>query len=365
MVERPKEKIPNGAIVNIVERSGQWVGRGIYNGHSRIALRLLSDNRDEPIDDAFFAHMIEQAVKLRRETLQLDDVTDAYRVVYSEGDGLSGLVVDRFGKTIVIEFFSAGMFKLRELIRDCLAQQFPGSDFYWFAEQHVAKQESFDCYDMEPPKPGIITEHGLKFHVAPGSKHKTGFFVDQRDNRQRLASFCNGKKVLDLCCNSGGFAIYAKAMGQAAEAVGVDLDEEVLELAKQNAKLNNVDVRFIQADLFTWLRDILPNANRYDVVVLDPAKLTRDRDSVDLALRKYLDMNRLAMQAVAPGGILLTCSCTGLVKEPDFLEMLKRAAWQARRTVQILAVTGAGSDHPYMVHVPEGRYLKAVFCKVL
>jgi 23S rRNA (cytosine1962-C5)-methyltransferase len=146
--------------------------------------------------------------------------------------------------------------------------------------------------------------------------------------------------------------------------VGVDLDEQAIELAKQNARLNNAQVRYVQADLFAWLRDVVPNGERFDVVVLDPAKLTRDRESVDQALRKYCDMNRLALQAVAPGGVFLTCSCTGLVREEDFLESVRRAAWQAGRTLQVFKVGGAGPDHPFLLNVPEGRYLKAVFARV-
>jgi 23S rRNA (cytosine1962-C5)-methyltransferase len=264
----------------------------------------------------------------------------------------------------VIEFFSAGMFRHRTTIMDALKGYFPDARFYWFAEEHVGKQESFDCRPPEPPPPDVIREHGLKFRVAPGSKHKTGFFLDQRDNRRTLGEFCRGKRVLDLCCNTGGFSVYAKALGGADEVVGVDLDEQALELAKGNAKLNNAQVRYIQADLFSWLRDVVPNGERFDVVVLDPAKLTRDRESVDLALKKYCDMNRLALQAVSPGGIFLTCSCTGLVGEADFLESVRRAAWQAGRTLQVFKVTGAGPDHPFLLSVPEGRYLKAVFARV-
>jgi 23S rRNA (cytosine1962-C5)-methyltransferase len=204
----------------------------------------------------------------------------------------------------------------------------------------------------------------LKFRVAPGSKHKTGFFLDQRDNRLALSEFCRGKRVLDLCCNTGGFGVYAKARGEAAEVVGLDLDEQAIEMAKQNAKLNGAQIRYVQADLFAWLRDVIPNGERFDTVVLDPAKLTRDRESVDQALRKYCDMNRLALQVVAAGGIFLTCSCTGLISEADFLESVRRAAWQAGRTLQIFQVAGAAPDHPFLLHVPEGRYLKAVFARV-
>jgi 23S rRNA (cytosine1962-C5)-methyltransferase len=364
MVEKPATRIPGGSVVDIVDRDNQWVGRGFYNGHSRIALRVLTADASEAIDEAFFARRLGQAIALRRDWLGLDAVADAYRLVHSEGDSLSGLIVDRFASTLVLEFFAAGMYRFRPVIQEVLSRHFPDSRFYWFAEEHIQKQESFDCRSPEAPPPGIITEHGVRFRVAPGSKHKTGFFLDQRDNRRMLASFCGGRRVLDLCCNTGGFAVYARTLGKAEEVVGVDLDEQALELARQNTNLNQARVRFVQADLFPWLRDSLANGERFDVVVLDPSKQTRDRESVDYALKRYLDMNRLALQAVAPGGIFLTCSCTGLVSEESFLETLRRAAWQAGRVLQILDVSGAGSDHPFLAHVQEGRYLKAVFCRV-
>lgn len=364
MVEKPVKKPANGAIVDVLDRDGKWVGRGIYNGHSRISLRILTENATESIDSAWFGRQIARAIELRRDVLKLDEVTDAYRLIHSEADNLSGLVVDRFGEHLVLEFFSAGMYRQRETIQTVLREHFPTAKFYWFAEEHVGKQESFDCRSPEPPAPFVITEHGVRFRVAPGSKHKTGFFADQRDNRRTLATFCEGKKVLDLCCNTGGFAVYAKTLGKAAEVTGIDLDEQAVALAKQNANLNQVRVSFVQADIFAWLRDVLPTGQRFDTVILDPAKMTRDREAIDLALKKYLDMNRLAMQAVAPGGIFLTCSCTGLVNEETFLDTIRRAAWQAARTVQIIKVAGAGGDHPFMSHVQEGRYLKAVFCRV-
>jgi 23S rRNA (cytosine1962-C5)-methyltransferase len=365
MVEKPAQRLPGGSVVDILDRGGQWVGRGFYNGHSRIALRVLTTDPNEAIDAGFFARRLGQAVELRRRWLNLDAVTDAYRLVHSEGDGLSGLVVDRFDETLVLEFFSAGMYRFRETVQTVLAERYAGSRFYWFAEEHVQKQESFDCRAPEPPPPGVITEHGVRFRVAPGSKHKTGFFTDQRDNRRQLANFCAGKRVLDLCCNTGGFSVYAKTLGQAEDVTGVDLDEQAIALARQNANLNQVRIRFVQADLFAWLRDVVPQGQCFDVVVLDPSKQTRDRGEVDFALKRYLDMNRLALQAVAPGGIFLTCSCTGLVSEEAFLDVVRRAAWQSGRTVQVLKVCGAAADHPYLVHVPEGRYLKAVFCRVI
>src|SRR5437588_6996232 len=305
MVEKPAARLPGGGVVDVLDRDGQWVGRGFYNGHSRIALRVLTADPAEAVDAAFFARRLEQAVALRRTGLRLEAVSDAYRLVHSEGDGLSGLVVDRFGGTLVLEFFAAGMYRFRPAIQEALERHYPGSTFYWFAEEHVQKQESFDCQPPEPPPPGVITEHGVRFRVQPGSKHKTGFFLDQRDNRRTLASLCAGRRMLDLCCNTGGFAVYAKALGKAEEVVGIDLDEQVIALAKQNANLNQARVRFVQADLFAWLREVLPNGQRFDVVVLDPSKQTRDREEVETALRRYLDMNRLALQAVSPGGLFL------------------------------------------------------------
>lgn len=364
MVEKPAQKPKPGSVVDIHDNTGAWVGRGFYNGHSRISLRVLTENPDEAIDEAFFHAKIAEAVRLRREILKLDAVSDAWRVFHSEGDGISGLVVDRYGDLLVVEFFSAGAFRHREWIYAALREQFPGCRFYSFAEDHVQKQESFDFRAPEAPAPSVITEYGVKFRASPGSGHKTGFFADQRDNREYLSRFTEGKRVLDLCCNSGGFALYAKARGGADEVIGVDLDEEILEIAKKNAQLNNARVRFVQADLFPYLRDAHNNGERFDVVILDPAKLTRDREQVIPALKKYLDMNKLALGVVKPGGIFLTCSCTGLVSEEQFLDMLRRAAFYAGRTVQVLKVTGAGADHPFLAHVQESRYLKAVFCRV-
>jgi len=365
MVEKPEPKPKPGSVVDIVDRDGMFAGRGFYNGHSRIALRVLTSDPDEAVDESFFARKISDAITLRREVLKLDAATDAYRVIHSEGDGLSGLIVDRFADTLVVEYFSAGMFKQRDLIKRVLLQHFPEAEIYAFAEEHVQKQESFDCSAPPTPRPTVIHEHGVQFHAAPGSKHKTGFFADQRDNRLLLSEFCAGKRVLDLCCNSGGFGIYAKARGGAEEVVGIDLDEEILGIAEQNARLNKARVKFIQADIFAWLRDVAGNPQKkFDVVVLDPAKMTRDREQVIPALKKYLDMNKLALGAVKPGGIFLTCSCTGLISEEQFLDMLRRAAFYANRTVQVIKVSGAGPDHPWQAHVPESRYLKAAFCRV-
>lgn len=365
LVEKPAQRISPGSIVDAVGVDGDWIGRGFYNGRSRIALRILETNPEVAVDADWFQRRIGEAVRLRREVLRLDEVSDGWRAVNSEGDGLSGLIVDRYADLLVIEFFSAGMFRHREWIYDALREHFPGCRIHASADEHVQKQESFDFSGSVPAEPAVITEHGVKFRADPAGAHKTGFFADQRENREWLSRQCEGKRVLDLCCNTGGFGIYAAARG-AAEVTGVDIDEAVLEIAAANARLNDVRVRFVQADIFPWLRDVAArDADGWDVVVLDPAKMTRDREQVIPALKKYLDMNKLALGAVKPGGLFATFSCTGLVSEEQFLDMLRRAAFYAGRTVQVIKVAGAGADHPFLAHVPESRYLKAAFCRVL
>ena len=369
LVDKPAQRPKPGSIVDVVGPDGVWTGRGFYNGHSRIAIRILERDPDVAVDQDWFAAKIAEAVRLRREVLKLDEVSDAWRVVHSEGDGLSGLVVDRYGDLLVVEYFSAGMFRHREWIYAALREQFPGCRFHAFADEHVQKQESFDFRGSEPAAPAIITEHGIRFRADPAGAHKTGFFADQRDNREWLSRQCAGKRVLDLCCNTGGFGVYAAARG-ASEVVGIDIDEAVIEIAKGNVKLNlpfesGVRPRFVQADIFPWLRDAANAGEQYDVVILDPAKMTRDREQVIPALKKYLDMNKLALGVVKPGGLFATFSCTGLVSEEQFLDMLRRAAFYAGRTVQVLKVAGAGADHPWLTDVQESRYLKAAFCRVV
>ncbi|HET7266806.1 MAG TPA: class I SAM-dependent rRNA methyltransferase [Oleiagrimonas sp.] len=362
-VRKPAPKLPPGSVVDIVDAKGRFVGRGFWNGHARIALRVLTTDPDASVDSDFIRARLARAVALRREVLDLDATSDAWRVVNSEGDNLSGLVVDRYADTLVVEYFAAGMWRLREDIHAALLEHFPGASIYAFAEQHVQKQESFDCHASEPPAPMRVHEHGLSFHAAPGSGHKTGFFADQRDNRHRFAQLAKGRRVLDLCCNAGGFAIHAMAAG-AREAIGVDADDGILDIARANARANDMSVDFQHADVFDWLHAARDRGERFDAIVLDPPKLTRNRRELTRTLKKYFAMNRLALDVLAPDGLLLSCSCTGLVRPEDFLDTLRRVALNAGREIQFLHIGGAGADHPVSAVVPEGRYLKAVFCRV-
>jgi 23S rRNA (cytosine1962-C5)-methyltransferase len=366
-VDRPKGRVLPGEIVDVVGHDGAWIGRGFFNNAAPMAVRLLTEDAGDEIDEIFFHERIERAVTLRRKILNLESATNAYRVVHAEGDGLSGLIVDRFNDVLVVVFYAAGMWRVREWVFSALKAQFPGCSVHAFADENAKKQELFDAADPKPHPAVTVTENGIQFRVAVGGKHKTGFFCDQRDNRQRwgeLVRASGATSMLDLCCNSAGFSVYAGKNG-ATEITAVDLDEEAIEFAERNLALNKLEGRVSQSDIFPWLREAIEAGKRWDAVVLDPAKLTRSRDEVMDALKKYLDMNKLALSVVKPGGIFLTCSCTGVVNEADFLDMIRRAAFYANREVQILHVSGAGADHPWLANVNESRYLKAVFCRVL
>lgn len=364
MIKKPEGRIPPGTIVDVHGPKNEWIGRGFYNARARVGLRLLTTDPNEVIDEAFFARRLDQAINFRLKTLGLSTVTNAMRLVHSEGDELSGLVVDIYDQVVAIQYFSAGMFRVRDILHKLLLERFPGAHLYWFAEERVQKQESFDCWEQTPPEPNVVHENGVKFRVAVGSAHKTGFFPDQRDNRLLLAELSKGKRVLDLCTHTGGFAVYAKAKGQAEHVLGVDLDPLALDIARENAALNGVEVAFEAADVYAWLRGAAERGDRYDVVILDPAKQTRSREEIDSALDQYVAMNRLAMQVVAPGGILLTCSCSGLITEDQFVEAVRRASVHANRSAQIFRLSGAAADHPFLATAPESRYLKAIWCRL-
>jgi 23S rRNA (cytosine1962-C5)-methyltransferase len=304
-------------------------------------------------------------------------------LVHAEADGLSGLVVDRYGDILSAEVFSLGMYQraeaiLAELAPRCGARHTLVRPSPQFLSQEGCEPPPLASADL--PEQVTIQEFGTRFRVQFAGGHKTGFFCDQRENRKRLAEFCEGRNVLDLCCYSGGFAVQAKKLGGAAEVTGVDLDEEPLRLARENANLNQARIRFVQADAFQYMREMLQQGRQYDVVVLDPPKLIRSRTELEEGTRKHFDLNRLAMRLVRPGGLLLSCSCSGLLPETEFLRLLYSASYQAgavleeataekpqrhaARPMQILARTGAAADHPVAAGVPESEYLKAIWMRL-
>ena len=361
-VKKPAVKVPPGSIVEIVNSSRQSLGMGFYNGHSRTALRKLSSEvLTDP--DTFIQNKIDLAIESREKTLALSKNSNAFRLLNSEGDGLSGLIVDKFNNVIVIEYYSAAMFRVRKKIEESLLKNYPNSTLYFYAEKRIQKQESFDLWEREIPSPVTIVENGVKFEVHPGTKHKTGFFLDQRENRKALSEVSAGKTVLDLCCHSGGFSVYAMTLGGAKSSLGVDYDAEAIEIAKKNAVLNGIASEFQVGDIFEWFKEN-ERKEAYDVVVLDPPRQTRSAEEVPLALRRYFKMNTEAMRKLKPKGLLVSCSCTGRVSEAQFVEVVTEAARSLNRKLKILRVTGAGSDHPWTKEHLAGKYLKVLWAEM-
>jgi 23S rRNA (cytosine1962-C5)-methyltransferase len=382
MIDRVERDARPGDLVAVHDRRGELFGHGLYNPRSEIVVRMLSHEKNAP-DEVFWQARLEQAIGLRRQLLRLDRVTDAYRVVYAEADGLTGLVVDRLGDVLSAEVFSLGMFQRSAQLLQRLATLSGAREWIVQVPDSVHGQEGFLsgplCSDGMPNQV-IVTEFGTRFRVRFEGSHKTGFFCDQRENRRQLASFCDGRKVLDLCCYTGGFALQAKRLGGASDVTAVDLDENAIDIARENANLNQQRIHCVHADSFAYMRDMIAGGRRYDVVVLDPPKLIRSRRELDEGRRKHFDLNRLAMQLVEPGGLLLTCSCSGLLPEADFLDLVHAAARKATsepahdddaqvnplgRRIQVLGHTGAAPDHPVVPNCPETEYLKAIWLRVL
>lgn len=369
MVDGPVGRLrPNdGDLVRIVDaRDGLFIGYGLYNIRSQIAVRILS--RDEHVpDSAFWRERVNQAVALRRELLELDSTGNAYRLVHAEGDGLSGLIVDRYADVLSVEIFSLGMYQRTGPLLELISSAAGTRHYRVHVDERIALAEDFPgrpVLSPEAPEVVNIEEHGIRYRVRFEGGHKTGFFCDQRDNRRELARFCRDRSVLDCCSYTGGFGLNALIRGKASDVTSVDLDEKAIAVARENANLNQVRTNLVHADAFGYMRQMGVNGRNFGVVVLDPPKLIPNRDEVPVGKRKYFDLNVLALGLVEPGGLLLTCSCSGLLPTEEFLHLLRAAARTAGRSAQILAVTGATPDHPVGVDALEGSYLKAVWLRV-
>jgi 23S rRNA (cytosine1962-C5)-methyltransferase len=359
-----------GDWVSVFDKNGEPVGAGLYNPRAKIPLRVVAHGSG-PVGEDYFDGAIRRAVALRRDIFKLDAETDAYRLVNSDGDGLSGLTIDRYGEVLFCEVYSLG-----------IAQRLPG----WlplihqlagtkFARVHVdhdlgslegIKPSTFNETNAAAPATVKIRENGVRYEVDFAAGHKTGFFCDQRENRKRIARFTQGARVLDLCCYTGGFSLGAKVLGGAGEVTSVDIDEVSIAQARRNANLNQVRLGFVHADAFAYARQMYQNKESWDVVVLDPPKFifTRDAHGNWEGRQKYEDLNQLAIGLVRPGGIFVTCSCSGLLSLEDFEQHVIKAAHRLNRRLQFLDRTGPGPDHPVFSNCLESRYLKVLWARL-
>lgn len=349
----------NGDPVRILTRDGKPAGAGLYNGQSQIALRVLTRDPGTVIDKRFIEKRIDAAIRLRRESLNLDRRTDAYRLVNSEGDGLSGLILDRYGPVVVAQIKCLGFYRFGAEVREILRARMPECHLTFRRDAQAEKIEGFRVPDPDGKLAVEVRSDGVRMKLDLAAGHKTGAFLDQRDNRLLAASVGRGRRVLDLFCYEGSFAL-ACAKAGAKEVQGLDLDEKAVERARANTRLNDCDVRFGHGDAF----DVLRAGVHEDFLLLDPPKWISSREEENPGRRRYLDLNRLGIAALDEGGLLMTSSCSGRLSERDFTDILRQAAREAGKSLKILATTGAAPDHPVTADFAEGRYLTTVLAQV-
>ncbi|MDP5291785.1 class I SAM-dependent methyltransferase [Oceanimonas sp. CHS3-5] len=366
-VDRVQGQPNAGDTVDILSHKGQWLGRGFYSPQSQIRARVWTFDRNEHIDEAFFLRRLERA-KAGREDLIHEQGLTGYRLCAAESDGLPGVTIDVYANVVVCQLLSTGAERWRKAIVAALTSLYPGACIYERSDVAVRKKEGLKerkglLAGTLPTEPVVIEENnGVRILIDVETGHKTGFYLDQRDNRRIAGRYCQGKRVLNCFSYTGTFGVYA-LKGGASEVVNADVSESALALAKQNAELNQLDLsraRFEQADVFKLLREYREQGESFDVIVLDPPKFAESKAQLNGACRGYKDINMLAFQLLNPGGVLLTFSCSGLMTSDLFQKIVADAALDAGRDAQILERLNQAADHPIGTAYPEGHYLKGL-----
>jgi 23S rRNA (cytosine1962-C5)-methyltransferase len=359
----------DGDEVDLLSHERAFVARGLYNSQSKIRVRLYSWSPDVSLDKAFFRSKIASAIRLRHNVLGLSGSLEACRLVFSEADGLSGCIVDRYGRWLVVQFTSLALAQRREIFVESLVEMLQPEGIYLRTERGIGKLEGLDLQDgplwgQIPYEPVIIEEHGLRFHVHLAEGQKTGFYLDQRDNRLAVSRIAHGRRLLDAFCYTGGFALHAAKAG-ATEVTGIDVSESAIALARSNAQLNEIsNVRFERADVFDSLTALVQRGEKYDLIVLDPPKFARNRNAVEEALRGYRRLYLMALRLLNADGILASCCCSGLISPAMLAGLLAQVAVEAGRDFQILEWRGQAQDHPVAATCLESNYLKCLISRV-
>ncbi|MFH1489221.1 MAG: class I SAM-dependent methyltransferase [Pseudomonadota bacterium] len=361
--------IQPGETIELYSSKGRFLGRGAYSPRSQIRVRMWTFEEEPPINADFFRSRIKQAVSAR--TLYARDRLTACRLVFGESDGLPGLIVDRYGETLVCQFLSAGAEFWKSQIIHHLAHLVPNTGIYERSDVDVRKKEGLPpsagpLTGQAPPDLVEVREGDFRFLVDIRNGHKTGFYIDQRENRARIMEYAPGAEVLNCFSYTGGFTIPALSAG-AARVTSVDVSASSLELVLRNIELNSLDPgrsEMVEADAFTFLRQCRDRGIQFDVIVLDPPKFAESRAQVQRASRGYKDINLLAVKLLRKGGTLLTFSCSGAISPDLFQKIVAGAALDADRDVQIVRQLWQGPDHPTALCFPEAGYLKGLVCKV-
>ncbi len=370
-IGKATKDIEPGKIVKVLDNKGVFVAYGYYNARSQIRIRLLEWNEQKTIDDNWWQAHIKESIE-RRAKMASDNRNNAYRLVYGEADLLPGLIVDKYADFVVIQVLTAGIEKIKDIIITILNDTLSPRGIYERSDVETRSIEGLPetaglLSGQPPPDLLEISENGLKYRVDIKSGQKTGFYLDQRDNRQAAAAFASGCEVLDCFSYTGGFAVNALAAG-AKSVTMVDSSAQSLKLAEDNIQLNGFDlsnVELIGGDVFRVLRDFRTNGRKFDMVILDPPKFAPTKSDLKRALSGYKDINMLAMNLLRPNGILATFSCSGAVDPHTLQTVLFWAAGDASRPVQILKSLSQGLDHPRLVSFPESEYLKGFICGVI
>ncbi len=360
----------SGETVVVHASDGTPLASGAYSPQSQIAARVWTFDPTEPVDPAFLRSRLERAFAWRHSAFNLRH-SNAYRLVNAESDGLPGLIVDRYSGYLVCQFLAAGAEYWKREIVTLLADLHPYTGIYERSDVDARDKEGLPratgvLAGSPPPDEVEIDEHECQFLVDVRQGHKTGFYLDQRENRVRVANHAPGCEVLNCFAYTGGFGVWA-LRGGAARLVNVEASAPALELARRNVELNGLDsakVENVVGDVFQVLRHYRDSRRQFDLIVLDPPKFAESRSQVERAARGYKDINLLAFKLLRPGGLLFTFSCSGLVAPDLFQSVVAGAALDAGREAQILQRLGQPPDHPIALSFPEGDYLKGLVCRV-
>jgi 23S rRNA (cytosine1962-C5)-methyltransferase len=371
------ENVSDGDTVDVCDSAGRFIARGYYNSQSQIAARVWTFD-DAPIDRAFLRDRLERALPARA-TLIDPAATNAYRVVNAESDFLPGLIVDRYADFVVMQFLTLGVEKRKAELVELVGEVLQPRGIYERSDVDVREKEGLGSSvgvlrGDESPDLVEIRENGFRFLADVKRGHKTGFYLDQRENRARIARDLSGfqkpdrsMEILNVFSYTGGFAVFTCAANKGARVVNLDASRDALNRARENMRLNDCETRgeFVEGDAFQMLRRYRDSGRSFDAIILDPPKFVYAQSQLQSGLRGYKDINLLAFKLLKPGGALVTFSCSGQVSAELFQKVVFEAATDARRDVQIIAKLSQAPDHPILLAFPESEYLKGIVCRVV
>ena len=363
-IDRVEKTAEPGDVVELHAAKGKFLGKAYYNPASMITLRMLT-REDEPIDREFFYNRVQRAYDFRKAFCDINSC----RLIYGESDFLPGLIVDKFADICVMQSLALGIDRYKDIIADAIMEITGCRGIYLRNDVPVRQLEGLELetgflrgeFDTNI----LMEENGIKFMVDVANGQKTGFFLDQKENRAALAPICKDAKVLDCFCHNGSFSLHAAKFG-AKNVLGVDISEEALVVARDNARRNGLDnVTFEAHNCFDHLRELTDAGEKFDVVILDPPAFTKSKNTVPSALRGYKEINLRGLKLVRPGGYLVTCSCSQHVSTEMFQQMINEAVRDSKKRVRMIEYRTQGFDHPILPASPETKYLKCMYLQVL